>query len=136
MADLGVSLYRSYFSYKAFGAAGVLASLPKSQELSPVPPSPAKNSIAKKTSSSASFTSDVEKHLDDYRKGKAYLSEETSKELARQSQGASDILGSLSPEARSMYSGYLTGLSYERKSRFVQQAYEASENIASISQSA
>lgn len=140
MADLGVSLYRAFFNYKAYGAAS-LALFPPSASSQPSPQSTQesasasskKTNIARQNSSNLAFMSNLEKHLDDYKKGKGYLSRETSKEVARQSQGAYQMFSEFDLSASNMFSGYLTGLSYEKRSRYINQAHETAENLSRIS---
>ena len=75
---------------------------------------------------------DVEKHLDDYKKGKANLSKETAAKL---NSAEDEIFGSLlntDIEAQQKFGAYLTALSYDQRARFVENLGGLSDNIQRI----
>ncbi len=70
--------------------------------------------------SSTAFSNKVEKHLDDYRKGKGNLSRDTAQELSTRDISTAFTLGSLDPNALRTYSSYASALTYDQKARYTQ----------------
>lgn len=65
------------------------------------------------------FTNKLEKHITDYRAGKAELSREVGSQLERKREVTSTDFAYNDPKALSLYSGFLTILRYDRKARFI-----------------
>jgi hypothetical protein len=68
---------------------------------------------------SNAFNARLEKHLDNVRKGRGYLTSGVDKDIAAKSYNSSSSLSSLNPNALRQYAGYLSGLSYDSKARFI-----------------
>ena len=60
-----------------------------------------------------------EKHIDDYQKGKGYLSAETGTKIRTLHRENTDSLLDTSPKHSRMYLAYSTALDYREKTRFV-----------------
>jgi hypothetical protein len=80
--------------------------------------------------SQSEFVGDVEKHLDDYRKGKGNLSKNTAYELNQRDDAVSIQLSQINVRALKLYSGYSTGFSYDKKARFVEGTSYAVNQMA------
>lgn len=65
------------------------------------------------------LVNDLEKHIDDYRKGRAYLSERTLPRINGLHNKNGNMLSGYSPDALLNYRSYTTMLSYSNRSRFV-----------------
>ncbi|MDC0357238.1 hypothetical protein OAO01_00350 [Oligoflexia bacterium] len=74
----------------------------------------------------------VEKHLDDYSKGKGYLSSRTAKGLSTLNRANSSMLSQADPAAFSNYLAFSTGMDYMQKSRFVHSVNELASNLRAI----
>ncbi len=61
----------------------------------------------------------IEKHISDVKKGEGDASKDVASILSQQDANAASILSRTSPRALAMYSGYLSGLRYDRAARFV-----------------
>lgn len=61
----------------------------------------------------------IEKHIDDVKKGNGDVSRDVPYLLGQQDSNASTILSQTNPKALALYSGYLSGLRYDRAARFV-----------------
>ena len=62
---------------------------------------------------------ELEKHLDDYRKGRVQLSEDTAETLRDEDKDNAVQLGDTAPTLSRLYLGYKTAFGYEQRSRFV-----------------
>lgn len=80
------------------------------------------------------FTTELEKHLADYRNGRGDLSKKTSYKIQRYDEEASSLLQGLNPKAFLAYSAYGSTMTYERRARFVSNVYTNAKNTASIGQ--
>jgi hypothetical protein len=72
-----------------------------------------------RSQSQNSVVNAIEKHISDVKKGQGDISKNVAYSLGQQSSNASDILSKTNPKALSAYSGYLSGLRYDRAARFV-----------------
>ena len=70
--------------------------------------------------SQTAFIGDVEKHIDDYRKGRGNLSKETAGELWRRDDAVSIQLANTNVRALKLYSGYGAAFSYDKRARFIE----------------
>jgi hypothetical protein len=75
------------------------------------------------------FINELEKHLDDYSRGEAYLSKSTSAELQRQAISSST---GLSPKSLALYSSYSTGFTYTSKSYLTHAVYDIHKAVRLI----
>ena len=66
--------------------------------------------------SRSGFTNRLERHIDDYYKGKGNLSKDVSAELSRMNYSAAS---SLSPKAKLSYIGYTTAFNYGHRARMI-----------------
>jgi len=71
------------------------------------------------TSSSSTFSNKLEKHLDDVKKGKSYLSKDVSFDLGVKDREINNILAETDINSRILYSSYSTAFSYDQRARFV-----------------
>lgn len=69
-------------------------------------------------SSSSTTIIRLEKHLDDYRKGRGNISSEVMEEISAAKAETHDYLAHRDPKALLQYSAYSTMLRYDRKARF------------------
>lgn len=76
--------------------------------------------------------SKLEKHLDDYQKGKGYLSKDVSKELKSLHHLNSNELSQGKPGQLKSYLAYSTGMNYQQRSRYVHAVNEMSENLKNL----
>ena len=76
---------------------------------------------------------ELEKHLDDYSKGRGYLSSKTAGRLSAIDADNSVRLSNGSPNLSSSYLAYRTGLSYKAESRFVHGMNLAADGFEKIS---
>lgn len=74
------------------------------------------------------FISDLEKHLDDYDRGKAYLSKSTAAEINRQA----DANINLDPNYFALYSQYSTGFSYASNAYLTHAVYDVRKTLKVI----
>ncbi|MBX7138181.1 MAG: hypothetical protein K1X83_09365 [Oligoflexia bacterium] len=65
------------------------------------------------------FLSRLEKHLDDVRKGKGYLSAEIGGMLGERHAVNASRLGSLSPQNSLRYGSYYGAFTYDQQARYV-----------------
>lgn len=63
--------------------------------------------------------SDVEKHIDDVKKHKGYLSKGVAKEVTSRYFQSANELSDIDPKLSLLYNSVSTGLSYGRNARFV-----------------
>lgn len=71
-------------------------------------------------SSSRLNTSEVEKHLDDVKKGKGYLSKQVNRELRKSKSTSASALAETDPALARMYNSFSTAFSYSKSARFIQ----------------
>ena len=101
-----LSAYGSYSSQQRIVSATLLSGPGGSSYFDPL-------------STSNLFNARLEKNLDDVRKGRGYLTSGVDKDIAAKSFNSSNSLSNLNPNALRQYSGYLSGLSYDSKARFI-----------------
>ena len=75
--------------------------------------------------SRTAFINALEKHLDDYQRGRGYLSNDTAKEIAKKHRAN----GSLSAPDLSLYSQYTSALDYKSKAYFVSAVNDVRKTI-------
>ena len=85
------------------------------------------------SSSQNAVVNKIEKHINDVRRGYGNLSKDVSYLLGQQSSNASAILSQKNPRALALYSGYLSGLRYDRAARFVNGVEFGIKNLDQIS---
>jgi hypothetical protein len=61
----------------------------------------------------------VEKHLDDVRKGKGYLSKDVNKDIKNQHLNTSFDLADLDPKMARLYNSFSTAFSYSKSARYI-----------------
>lgn len=66
------------------------------------------------------FFGDVEKHIDDYKKGRGYLSKETAGILGQRDTDTASALAYSNVRASKLYTGYSTTFGYDKHARFVE----------------
>lgn len=98
----------------------------------PSAPSPSSDQAVIADISTAGFSSELEKHLTDYRKGRAEMSKKTSGKLQKLDETNASLLQQLSPRALTQYGLYGTFMNYETRSRYVANVYSAARETASI----
>lgn len=76
--------------------------------------------------------SSIEKHLDDYEKGRGKISKAVSVEIGRKQRSASNLLAGMNPGAFQDYNGYLSTLSYSSRARFVDGVNDAAQTLSRI----
>ncbi|MCB0329894.1 MAG: hypothetical protein KDD70_09525 [Bdellovibrionales bacterium] len=90
-----------------------LSSLPSQLKSGSTSPSP------QKLLGNNKLLTDVEKHLDDVKKGKGYLSKEVNGKVRQKQALSSSELASINPSLSTLYNGVSSGLSYAKNARFV-----------------
>jgi hypothetical protein len=75
---------------------------------------------------------DLEKHLDDYKKGKGNLSLDTAAKLNASESNLTRSLSSFDPSALSQFGQYATAFSYSQRARFVSNVNELSQGISQV----
>ncbi len=78
----------------------------------------------------------LEKHLDDYRKGRGYLSNDTAVEVSLNAQDTASQLANYSPKSLKLYSAYTTAFDYEARSRYFNGLSETAQAAESITEAA
>lgn len=71
------------------------------------------------SSSSVAFTQKLEKHLDDYRKGRGYLSDNIASELELRAIENSELLARSNPRVLMQANYYSTALGYSARMRYL-----------------
>lgn len=84
------------------------------------------------SSNDAPTISEVEKHVDDYRKGKGNLSERTAVRIAGQEDAAYQNLGTLDPTALTQFGAYSTAFSYSQRSRYYNAVGDFTDSLGKI----
>lgn len=84
------------------------------------------------TAGSNTFRTILEKHLHDYKKGKGYLSKQTSFQIDDQAKSTSSLLSKANLKANEYYSKFQSGLTYNQRARFVNGVYESAKRISQI----
>jgi len=92
---------------------------------SPTPGSKGQTSAASANTSSltlshSKFAIEVEKHLDDYKKGKGNLSRDVAVDLRARDQATSMRLSYQNPKLLAAYASYRSALSYSQRARFIE----------------
>lgn len=70
--------------------------------------------------SHSKFAIEVEKHLDDYKKGKGNLSRDVAVDLRMRDQATSTRLSYQNPKLLAAYASYRSALSYSQRARFIE----------------
>ena len=94
--------------------------------------SSSRNSQSIRSQSQNSVVNAIEKHISDVKKGQGDISKNVAYSLGQQSSNASDILSKTNPKALAAYSGYLSGLRYDRAARFVNGVEYGLSSISTI----
>ena len=81
------------------------------------------------------FSSDLEKHISDYKKGRAELSTKTASKLQRYDEANGSLLQQLPPKALISYGLYGTFMNYEARARYVANVYTSAKEISTITRS-
>ncbi|MBX7144566.1 MAG: hypothetical protein K1X79_08965 [Oligoflexia bacterium] len=89
------------------------------------------NSYAPTTSDTPTI-SEIEKHVDDYRKGKGNLSESTAHRISAREDVAYQNLSSLDPVALTKFGAYSTAFTYSQRSRYVNAVGDFSDSLGQI----
>lgn len=82
--------------------------------------------------SDASFSMRLEKHLDDYRRGRGNLSLDVAADLGIKHSTTGDALAHRDPTSLIRYGAYSTVMSYDKRARFVNGVNSAVEAVQSI----
>ena len=101
----------------------------------PVRRSSARNAAAQLLSGTASetlTTSKLEKHLSDYRSGNGNLSKETAATIFDKEGLNGSFLAANYPKLLASYSGYVSGMRYDERSRFVKGVNGANDTLARV----
>lgn len=106
-----------YSAYSAAAITQLFSSNKVSSQLTQKPQSQA-GLLLDKPSQNAVINK-IEKHITDVKRGNGDVSKDVSYFLGQQGANASDILSRTNPKALALYSGYLSGLRYDRAARFV-----------------
>jgi hypothetical protein len=77
-------------------------------------------------------TSDLEKHLSDYRKGRAGNSKKTAEKLPQANINSALQLSNINPRFSANYSLYSSGFSYSAKARYVKNIDDVLPHINKI----
>jgi hypothetical protein len=85
-----------------------------------------------KVSSFSSFTNKVEKHLNDVKKNKAYLSNQVSGALRAKKNQAASYFASNNIEAFSKFTALTTAFGYDKKARLINGVSQASDTDKAI----
>jgi hypothetical protein len=78
------------------------------------------------------FSSKLEKHIDDVRRGNGNLSSDVAAAISAKAESTSQLLAQSDPKALKNYSGYLTLLGYDKKARFVNSLETTASTLASV----
>ncbi|MCI5065978.1 hypothetical protein MRY87_09665 [bacterium] len=81
--------------------------------------SPTRNRLSPDLVGNNRLVGNVEKHLDDFKKGKGYLSKEVMKDVFERQARSSTELSQIDPSLSRLYNGISTGLTYSKKARFI-----------------
>ncbi len=111
--------------------SGLLASVQKIRTET----SAAYQKAIKKTVSENSFRSDFEEYIDRSKRGLPTGDLNVNQELGKRLTNSSDSLSKMDPKALEKYSGYVSGLSYNKRGRFVaylSEAIESSEQLLNL----
>lgn len=73
--------------------------------------------------------SDLEKHLNDVKKGKGYLSKDIPYGLFKAQTSSADILSQRDPTSFGLYQSYLTTFSYDNRARFISGIERAAKTL-------
>lgn len=102
-------------------SSALSSSIERQQAAAPSIPTPNSSLVdaVKVTLSKNLKRSELEKHLDDYSKGKGYLSKKAAGRLGSENVLNNGTLSQLNPKALKAYSGLYGALSYSQRARFV-----------------
>lgn len=76
--------------------------------------------------------SDLEKHLDDYRKGKGNLSKDTAVSINETENSLFRTLSTLDPRSTLNLGAYATALNYSQRSRYMTNLSEMTDGISQV----
>ena len=79
-----------------------------------------------------SFTAKLERHINDVKQNKGYLTKSTSAEVKQKQREANSYLASTDPKAMSNFSSLAGSLRYDRSARFVNGVSQASKTDLAI----
>ena len=82
--------------------------------------------------SGGAFSIRLEKHLDDYRKGRGNVSKHVSAEVNQKDISANNILTSSDPSAGLLYGTYQSVFSYSQRARFVKAISAYANDLGQI----
>jgi len=82
--------------------------------------------------SSSTLINDLEKHIDDYYKGKGNLSSGVSKQIGRLNNKTSNTLATIDPRSLLAYRSYQTMMPYGSRSRFISGFEENTRLLQSL----
>ena len=71
----------------------------------------------------------LEKHLADYRSGNGNLSKDTAASIFSKNDLTGSFLASNYPKLLASYSGYVTGMRYDERSRFIKGVSSANDTL-------
>lgn len=80
----------------------------------------------------ARFITKLQKHLNDFYKGKEYLSKDTARELKVKSYQSATSLASNFPKSSADYNGLVSALTYDNKARLVTAISATTQDVAII----
>jgi hypothetical protein len=78
------------------------------------------------------FKMKLEKHLDDYKKGKGYLEPKVSSALQNRHNMNNSELNNFDPSSGRAYSSYYSGLKYSERSRFTAGVNDAAKLVKNV----
>lgn len=104
--------------YSKLTSADVTALLVSKSQTSVSPNSSKTNLLLEQPSQNATVNK-IEKHISDVKSGNGDSSKDVAYLLGQKDSTASSILSQTNPRALALYSGYLSGLRYDRAARFV-----------------
>ena len=89
-------------------------------------------SIVNRTSNRSQFTAELEKYLDDAKKGRPGTYSRVSPELQRRRAESAQFYGDSKPTLLDEYSGYLSGLRGAQKARFINGVNGGTQTLSSL----
>lgn len=85
--------------------------------------------------SGTGFVGRLEKHLDDVRKNKGYLSKGVNVELSGQDRANNNFLSGSAPKLLADYAGYSSIFAYDKRARFVSGVRQSTEALGRLNNS-
>ena len=119
--------------YNKSAALRTLGAIPSIPTVGAKSPTPFSSTDAAVVSISRNISSvNIEKHIDDYERGKAYLSKSISTELRKKDLQNSFDLAAQDPTAFTSYLLNSTALNYKSKARYIESVSKANETVSII----